>query len=294
MEQLKRQKVVHGYDTRFAVKSNRDYKQWLDNIDREVKNCIGVERCELHDAFLYYDMFISEMSSSKVAKLVIEQNYQAWEKSVWKNIIAIPYYFYIEINLFKYFETMVSYLITARYVEAIFVEKMGKNGQLFSKWLLSLETLFFPNGDIDTNELTQEYLLHDWKSEFDRGLEPFEAYQKYFGWYKWLCDLLSNIKYFHKKMITYSDLPRNLAIDLYINGVSLRNASKEISNFFDFNHWKFIVENIVYERIGLSLSDLSDEDYMANYENKTSPREMANIVLGNYENDCRFVQLLYT
>ena len=50
----------------------------------------------------------------------------------------------------------------------------------------------------------------------------------------------------------------------------------------DFLNWMTEVENYVYSQINLSLDDLPDELYRINFDQGTTPEEMAKVVLDNF------------
>ena len=50
----------------------------------------------------------------------------------------------------------------------------------------------------------------------------------------------------------------------------------------DFLNWMTEVENYVYTQINLSLDDLPDELYRINFDQGTTPKEMAEVVLDNF------------
>ena len=50
----------------------------------------------------------------------------------------------------------------------------------------------------------------------------------------------------------------------------------------DFLNWMTEIENYVYSQINLNLDDLPDELYRINFDKGTTPKEMAKIVVDNF------------
>jgi len=47
--------------------------------------------------------------------------------------------------------------------------------------------------------------------------------------------------------------------------------------------WVNVIETIVKYKLGMDLLDLPDEDYMLNYENNIDARDMAKMILSQYD-----------
>lgn len=70
---------------------------------------------------------------------------------------------------------------------------------------------------------------------------------------------------------------------LYSEYYVSQNIKKNISIDKKFVKWINTVEGIVLKKIGFTLSDIPDEDYMLNYELKIEPNDMAQYVIDQYD-----------
>jgi len=58
---------------------------------------------------------------------------------------------------------------------------------------------------------------------------------------------------------------------------------KNINIDKNFIMWVNVIETIVKYKLGMDLLDLPDEDYMLNYENNIDARDMAKMILSQYD-----------
>jgi len=50
----------------------------------------------------------------------------------------------------------------------------------------------------------------------------------------------------------------------------------------EFNNWKNEINDIIYNSMNLNLTDLPDEDYYIMWEDKMCPKEVAKIIINDY------------
>lgn len=70
---------------------------------------------------------------------------------------------------------------------------------------------------------------------------------------------------------------------LYSEYYISQNTKKNIPIDKKFVKWINTVEGIVLKKIGFTLSDIPDEDYMLNYESQIKPNDMAQYIIKQYD-----------
>jgi len=278
--QIRKKMKTHDHNTRYATrKIDLEYGNWFKQVNNTITRLIGVDCDDLKDE-KYRDYFDNETNIEDVINYVYIENYSAWktsiEKKVFKNIKVfldiIPDKLYMEMFCEKKSYNTVADLIIRQH----------ENDDI-TKWMISVDGYVFKNVGMHLDEMKNIFYDIQYLHAFNSNINSIIFANQLLDMYVWIIKI-DRIVYDK----TGSYLMRFQIDDLcqkYHYSLCPKEVSKEIcNNYFNnkFTLWRTQVDLIVFKSTGFHLDDLPDEDYMVQFENKTTAKNMAQIVIYNF------------